>query len=52
VLGSCLQYGILTKALPERPEFAAYLKRLTARPALQRSFAKNQTLFAELHPTG
>jgi glutathione S-transferase len=52
VLGSCLQYGILTKALPERPEFAAYLKRMTARPALQRSFAKNQALFAELHPTG
>ena len=52
VLGSCLQYGILTKALPERPEFAAYLKRLTERPALQRSFAKNQALFAELHPTG
>lgn len=52
VLGSCLQYGILTKALPERPEFMAYLGRLRARPALQRSFAKNQALFAELHPTG
>ena len=52
VLGSCLQYSILTKALPERPEFGAYVKRLMARPALQRSFAKNQALFAELHPTG
>ena len=51
VLGSCLQFGILTKALPERPEFAAYLGRLRTRPALQRSFAKNQALFAELHPT-
>jgi glutathione S-transferase len=52
VLGSCLQYGTMIKALPERPEFIAYVKRLTERPALQRSFAKNQALFAELHPTG
>ena len=52
VVGSCLQYGIMVKAIPERPEFAAYLGRLRARPALQRSFAKNQALYAELHPTG
>jgi glutathione S-transferase len=52
VIGSCLQFGIMVKAIPERPEFAAYLGRLQARPALQRSFAKNQALYAELHPTG
>ena len=52
VVGSCLQFGIMIKAIPERPEFAAYLGRLRARPALQRSFAKNQALYAELHPTG
>src|SRR5690242_13431176 len=47
VVGSCLQFGIMIKAIPERPEFAAYLGRLRARPALQRSFAKNQALYAE-----
>jgi glutathione S-transferase len=52
VVGSCLQYGIMIKAIPERPEFTAYLGRLRARPALQRSFAKNQALYSELHPTG
>jgi glutathione S-transferase len=52
VLGSCLQYGTMIKALPERPEFMTYLARLQTRPALQRSFEKNQALFAELHPTG
>jgi glutathione S-transferase len=52
VIGSGVQWGTMMKAVPERPEFAAYLGRLRARPALQRSFAKNQTLYAELHPTG
>jgi glutathione S-transferase len=52
VIGSGLQWGTFMKAVPERPEFAAYLGRLRARPALQRSFAKNQALYAELHPTG
>jgi glutathione S-transferase len=52
VIGSGLQWGTLMKAVPERPEFAAYMRRLQARPALQRSFAKNQALYAELHPTG
>jgi glutathione S-transferase len=52
VIGSGLQWGTLMKAVPERPEFAGYMRRLQARPALQRSFAKNQALYAELHPTG
>jgi glutathione S-transferase len=50
VLGSCLQYGTMIKALPERPEFGAYMKRLSQRPALQRSFVKNQQLCEQLHP--
>jgi glutathione S-transferase len=50
VLGSCLQYGTMIKALPERREFSAYLGRLRQRPALQRSFAKNQQLYEQLHP--
>ncbi|MGH6894436.1 MAG: glutathione S-transferase family protein [Dongiaceae bacterium] len=51
VIGSTLQWGTMMKAMPERPEFGAYLGRLRERPALQRSFAKNQALYAELHPT-
>ena len=51
VVGSCLQYGTMIKAIPERPEFGAYLGRLRQRPALQRSFAQTQALYAELHPT-
>ena len=52
VIGSGLQWGSLMKAVPERPEFAAYMGKLRERPAAQRSFAKNQALFAKLHPTG
>jgi glutathione S-transferase len=52
VIGSGVQWGTMMKAVPERPEFSAYIGRLRERPALQRSFAKNQALYAELHPTG
>ena len=50
VIGSGLQWGTLMKAIPQRPEFTAYLGRLQQRPALQRAFAKNQELYAKLHP--
>jgi glutathione S-transferase len=50
VLGSGLQWGTMMKALPERPEFSAYLGRLQQRPGLQRAFAKNQKWYGELHP--
>ncbi len=50
VIGSGLQWGTFMKAVPQRPEFAAYLGRLQQRPALQRAFAKNQELYAKLHP--
>ncbi len=50
VIGSDLQWGTFMKAVPQRPEFAAYLGRLQQRPALQRAFAKNQELYAKLHP--
>jgi len=52
VIGSGLQWGTMMKAVPERPEFNAYIGRLRERPALQRSFAKNQALYAELHRAG
>jgi glutathione S-transferase len=50
VIGSGIRWGGMMKAVPERPEFAAYAERLGARPAAQRSFAKNQALYAQLHP--
>ncbi|WP_284735675.1 glutathione S-transferase family protein [Dongia deserti] len=50
VIGSGVQWGTMMKAVPERPEFASYMERLRARPAAQRSFAKNQALYEQLHP--
>jgi glutathione S-transferase len=50
ILGSHIIWGMMVKALPERPEFTAYAERLQARPAWQRAMAKNQELFAQLHP--
>lgn len=52
VVGSGIQWGTFVKALPEQPEFTAYLGRLMRRPALQRAFAKDQELYAKLHPAG
>lgn len=52
VLGSHLIWDMMMKALPERPEFTTYAQRLQARPAWQRAMAKNQELFAQLHPQG
>ena len=42
VLGSGIRWGMMFKAIPERPEYVAYVKRLEARPALQRAIAKDQ----------
>jgi glutathione S-transferase len=44
VIGSGLRWGTIFKLMPERPEFAAYLARLNARPALQRATAKDAEL--------
>ncbi len=52
VIGSGINWGGTMKAVPERAEFTAYAERLNARPAARRSFAKNQALYAQLHPTG
>jgi glutathione S-transferase len=48
VIGSTLWWGTVTKALPERPEIAAYAGRLKDRPALQRAFARDAELVAAL----
>jgi glutathione S-transferase len=42
VIGSGLRWGMMVHAIPERPEFINYIKRLEARPALQRATAKDQ----------
>jgi tripartite-type tricarboxylate transporter receptor subunit TctC len=38
--------GMMFKTVPERPEFAAYAARLSARPAAQRAEAKDKELAA------
>lgn len=52
VLGSHIIWGMMMKGMPERTEFTAYAQRLQARPAWQRTLAKNQALHAEQRPTG
>ena len=37
VIGSALRWGMAFKMIPERPEFVAYVGRLTARPAFKRA---------------
>ena len=46
VIGSGLRWGMMFKLLPERPEFTAYVGRLTQRPALQRADEKDKELAA------
>jgi glutathione S-transferase len=46
VIGSTLRWGMLFKLLPERPEFSAYVGRLSERPALQRASKKDEALAA------
>ena len=44
VIGSGLRWGMWSKAIPERPEFTAYVARLGERPAQQRSMAADMQL--------
>jgi glutathione S-transferase len=46
VIGSTLRWGTLFKLIPERPEFAAYVARIAARPAAQRAQVKDKELAA------
>ncbi len=39
LIGSALRYMLSFKILPERPEFAAYVERLQARPAFHKALA-------------
>jgi glutathione S-transferase len=44
VIGSGLRWGMMFKGFPELPEFTSYVKRLAARPAMQRANAKDAEL--------
>jgi glutathione S-transferase len=46
IIGSGLRWGTMFKLIPERPEFAAYVGRLSQRAALQRTDAKDKELAA------
>lgn len=51
VLGSTLAWGMLFGIVPQRPEFTAYVGRLQARPAAQRSEAKGKEHMAAMGMT-
>ena len=44
VIGSGLWWGTSFNLLPKRPEFTAYIDRVTQRPAWQRAAAKDAEL--------
>ena len=47
IIGSGLRFGMMFKLIPERPEFNAYVGRLSERPALRRATDKDAKLMAE-----
>lgn len=44
VIGSNIRWGTVFKLIPERKEFADYIARIVARPAVQRAEAKDKAL--------
>jgi glutathione S-transferase len=52
VIGLRLRWGTMFRLMPERPEFAAYIGRRNARPALQRVTEKDARLEAEQEAGG
>lgn len=51
VVGSGLRWGMMFKLIPERPEFKAYVGRLSERPALKRATEKDAKLQKEQEGT-
>ncbi len=47
ILGGTLRYMLMFKMIDPKPAFADYVARLEARPAFQRSNAKNAAVMAE-----
>lgn len=52
IIGSGLRWGMMFKLIPDRPEFAAYVGRLSERPALKRVTEKDARLQAEQEKIG
>jgi glutathione S-transferase len=52
IIGSGLRWGTMFKLLPERSEFKSYLTTLAARPALQRTTAKDAELQKQQEAAG
>ena len=50
--GSAIRWTTMFKLLPERPEFASYIARLSGRPALQRAEAKDKALMDQAPKAG
>lgn len=48
VIGSAVRWMTLFKLLPEKPEFASYIERLTSRPAFKSAMAKDEELVRAL----
>lgn len=48
VIGSAVRWMTLFKLLPEKPEFASYIERLTSRPAFKSALAKDEELVKAL----
>jgi glutathione S-transferase len=44
IIGANLRWGMMFKLIPERPEFVAYVRRLSERPAVKRADAKDAAL--------
>lgn len=44
VLGGAIRWLTLFKLLPDKPEFASYVERITARPAFKRAMEKDEEL--------
>ncbi len=51
-LGSQIRWASLFKLIPEKPEFQAYVARLSARPAMLRSLAKDAEFAKAIAPAG
>jgi len=47
VIGSTVRWGMMSKVVPERPEFVAYVGRLAQRPAMRRVIALDDELAAK-----
>jgi glutathione S-transferase len=48
VLGGAIRWLMLFKLIPDKPEFASYVERITARPAFKRALEKDEALAREL----